>query len=123
MPELGLARTDALSTRSGRDGALDAALERLVPGQRAERTDTPDLHVTAVRRLPAVEAQVVAFPEALDGRLQQALQSRGIRSLYVHQRECLEHALSRRNVVVVTPTASGKTLCYNAPILNAVLQD
>jgi DEAD/DEAH box helicase domain-containing protein len=123
MPELGLARTDARSTRSGRDGALDAALERLVPGQRAARPDTPDLHVTAVRRLPAVEAQVVPFPEALDGRLQQALQSRGIHSLYVHQRECLDHALGRRNVVVVTPTASGKTLCYNAPILNAVLQD
>jgi DEAD/DEAH box helicase domain-containing protein len=123
MPELGLARTDARSTRSGRDGALDAALERLAPGQRVERADTPDLHVTAVRRLPAVEAQVVPFPEVLDARLQQALRSRGVHSLYVHQRESLDHALAGRNVVVVTPTASGKTLCYNAPILNAVLQD
>ena len=126
MPEHGLARSDGksgLAPRSGRDGALDAALERLAPGQRAERPDTPDLHVTAVRRLPPAEGRLVAFPDRLDSRLRAALESRGIRQLYTHQAECLDHALAGRSVVVVTPTASGKTLCYNAPILHTVLQD
>ncbi len=126
MPENWLARSDGksgLATRSGRDGALDAALERLAPGQRVERPDTPDLHVTAVRRLPSAEARLVPFPDRLDSRLRAALESRGIRQLYTHQAECLDHALAGHSVVVVTPTASGKTLCYNAPILHTVLQD
>ncbi len=63
------------------------------------------------------------FPDALDPRLRQALQSRGIDQLYTHQAAAIDHALAGRNVVVITPTASGKTLGYNAPILNAILQD
>src|ERR1700751_5665148 len=47
----------ALAPRIGRDGALDAALERLVSDRLPDRPDTPDLRVTAVRRLPAVTAQ------------------------------------------------------------------
>ena len=88
-----------------------------------DRPDTPDLHVTAVRRLPAVAAQYAPFPDALDARLTRALASRGIAQLYTHQAEAIDHALAGRNVVVITPTASGKTLCYNAPVLNAILQD
>ena len=113
--------TAALSTRSRRDGALDAALEKLAGV--AERPDTPDQHVTALRRLPAVAAAYAPFPEALDERLRAALRTRGISQLYTHQADAIAHALGGRNVVVITPTASGKTLCYNAPILNAILQD
>ena len=115
--------TTDLATRSKRDGALDAALERLAPGRMPERPDTPDRHVTAVRRLPAVAARYAPFPEALDERLRRALASRGISQLYTHQAEAIDHALAGRHVVVITPTASGKTLCYNAPVLNAILQD
>jgi DEAD/DEAH box helicase domain-containing protein len=110
------------ATRQGADGALDAALERL-GGRDLDRPDTPDLHITAVRRLPAVAAQLTPFPEGLDSRLKQALQSRGIEQLYTHQAETIEHALAGRHTVVITPTASGKTLCYNAPVLHAILQD
>src|SRR5439155_15871003 len=109
--------------RSSRDGALDAALERLAPGRMPERPDTPDRHVTAVRRLPAIAARYAPFPEALDERLRRALASRGISQLYTHQAEAIDHARAGRHVVVITPTASGKTLCYNAPVLNAILQD
>ena len=70
-----------------------------------------------------VAAQVAPFPEALDGRLKHALESRGISELYTHQAEAIDHALAGRNAVVITPTASGKTLCYNAPVLHAILQD
>jgi DEAD/DEAH box helicase domain-containing protein len=113
----------ALAPRVGRDGALDAALERLVPGRVPDRPDTPDLHVTAVRRLPATAARYVPLPDTLDHRLRSALETRGVGQLYTHQGEAIEHALAGRHVVVTTPTASGKTLCYNAPVLNAVLQD
>ena len=122
-----------LITRSRRDGALDEALERLAGGQVSPRTgeahssvdrpDTPDLHVTALRRLPQVPAQFAPFPEPLDDRLRTALIARGIAQLYTHQAQSIGHAMAGRNVVVITPTASGKTLCYNAPVLNAILQD
>ncbi|MGH8678708.1 MAG: DEAD/DEAH box helicase, partial [Burkholderiales bacterium] len=52
-----------------------------------------------------------------------ALVARGIIELYTHQAEVIAHALNGHHVVVTTPTASGKTLCYNAPVLNAILQD
>src|SRR4051812_20154794 len=115
--------TDTRVRRPGRDGALDAALDRLVPGRLPDRPDNPDGHVTAVRRLPAVPAEYAPFPAGLDDRLKAALETRGIRQLYTHQAEAVEHALAGRNVVVITPTASGKTLCYNAPVLNSMLQD
>jgi DEAD/DEAH box helicase domain-containing protein len=111
------------ATRSRRDSALDAALERLAPGPLPDRPDTPERHVTAVRRLSAVPAEFAPFPPGIDERLQRALASRGIERLYTHQAEAVGHALGGRNVVVITPTASGKTLCYNAPVLNSILQD
>ena len=123
MSEIGSPGNSALATRSGRERALDAALERLAPGRLPDRSDTPDQHVTAVRRLPAVPAAFAEFPGVLDGRLRDALASRGISSPFTHQAEAIEHALAGRNVVVITPTASGKTLCYNAPILHSILQD
>src|ERR1043165_6913249 len=109
MPGPAPIESGVLTTRSGRavrevrDVALDAALDRLVPGRAAERpvnVDTPDLHVTALRRIPAVQASFASFPDALDERLTRALASRGISDLYSHQAQAIEHALARRNVVV-----------------------
>jgi DEAD/DEAH box helicase domain-containing protein len=87
------------------------------------RRDRHDPHITAVRRLPAVEAAYAPFPAALDARLCRALAVRGIAQPYTHQAEAIDHALNGRHVVVVTPTASGKTLCYNVPVLHSVLTD
>jgi DEAD/DEAH box helicase domain-containing protein len=112
-----------LIRRSASEGALDAALDRLAPGDRLERADAPDRHVTAIRRLPAVAARYVDFPAALDARLQGVLRARGVSQLYSHQADAIAHALDGRHVVVTTPTASGKTLCYNAPILHTALKD
>jgi DEAD/DEAH box helicase domain-containing protein len=105
------------------ENALDAALQRLTGPALPERLDTPDLHITAVRRLPAITAQHAPFPDGLDERLTRALAARGVTRLYTHQAEAIDHALAGRHTVVITPTASGKTLCYNAPVLNAILQD
>src|SRR5215831_9388748 len=122
MADAGLT-TRHSAMRAGTEGALDAALDRLAPGHLPDRADQPERHVTALRRLPAVPAKYAPFPEALDPRLRAALESRGIAQLYTHQAEAIGHALAGRNVVVITPTASGKTLCYNAPVLDAVLHD
>src|SRR5215213_1013339 len=123
MAEAERPTTSALATRSGREGALDAALERLAPGRMPDRPDTPDLHVTAVRRLPTVAATYAEFPHGFDSRLREALASRGVTAPYSHQAAAIEHALARRHVVVITPTASGKTLCYNGPVLHSILED
>lgn len=80
-------------------------------------------NVTEWRVLPAREARYAPFPEELDARIVQVLKGRGIERLYTHQRQALDCALVGRDFVVVTPTASGKTLCYNLPVLNAILKD
>src|SRR5262245_13441091 len=107
--------------REPHDLALDAALARLGT-DRAADFDRPDAYVTALRRLPALTARYAAIPDALDDRLKQALAARSIDRLYTHQAEAIDLALAGRNVVVTTPTASGKTLCYNVPVLDAILK-
>src|SRR6266849_1902072 len=84
-----------------------------------------DVHgeiLTAVRHYPAREAQWADFPAWTDGDLRAAYLGKGIRQLYSHQAAAVETVRAGRNVVIVTPTASGKTLCYNLPILNAILE-
>ena len=75
------------------------------------------------RLLPAEEGVFAPFPASLDSRIADALRKRGIDRLYTHQAEVWEEAHEEKNVVVVTPTASGKTLCYNLPVLHALLED
>lgn len=79
--------------------------------------------VTALKYEPAHPARRRPFPDGLAAPLCDALHARGITELYSHQAEVFELAEAGRNVVVVTPTASGKTLCYNLPILNALAKN
>ncbi len=74
------------------------------------------------RRQPARPGRTEAWPEALDPRLVDVLQRRGMREPYSHQAQAIEHALAGRDVLVATPTASGKTVCYTAPVLQALLE-
>jgi DEAD/DEAH box helicase domain-containing protein len=85
----------------------------------------PDLmrHIVAWERLPAREAHYAELPAGLDPRLGAALHQRGLSPLYTHQAAAVESALAGEHTVVVTGTASGKTLCYNLPVLNRLLQD
>ena len=63
------------------------------------------------------------FPDSLDPRLLPVLEKRGVHQLYRHQAHAIREVLAGRDVVVVTPTASGKTMCYNLPVLSAILQN
>ncbi|MEX1278077.1 MAG: DEAD/DEAH box helicase, partial [Chloroflexota bacterium] len=62
----------------------------------------------------------VPWPAGLDPRLVSALRQRGVEALWTHQAQALESVRAGRNACVVTPTASGKTLCYNLPVLDAI---
>ncbi len=77
--------------------------------------------ITALHHIPAREAQWAAMPDWVRPELAAAYSAKGITQLYSHQRAAADIAHDGRNVVVVTPTASGKTLCYNLPVINAVL--
>jgi DEAD/DEAH box helicase domain-containing protein len=115
--------SSSLPVLSGdKDQLLQQALGRLAASPKPGGADA-DAIVTATRRLPAVAASYAPFPEQTDPRLRRALAARGIEQLYTHQAEAFEHVLAGRNVVTITPTASGKTLCYNAPVLDTILKD
>ncbi len=86
----------------------DASLARLITAHR-------EIEPRAPRHAP--------WPSGLDPRVVEALRGRGIEALYTHQAAAHAAASDRRNVVVVTPTASGKTLCYNLPVLGAVAKN
>ena len=79
--------------------------------------------LTAVRHFPAREAQWADFPSWVHPDLVSAYAEKGISRLYTHQAEAAEAVHAEKNVVIVTPTASGKTLCYNLPVLNATLEN
>jgi len=80
-------------------------------------------NMTDWRVIPAREASYAEFPLPLNPRLKGALREMGIEELYTHQAEAVELLFQGKNVAVVTPTASGKTLCYNLPVLNCLFDD
>jgi DEAD/DEAH box helicase domain-containing protein len=77
--------------------------------------------ITATRHFPPRPPVLVPFPASLDPRIGDALRARGIDELYSHQAHAWDLIAKGQHVVVVTPTASGKTLCYNLPALQALV--
>jgi DEAD/DEAH box helicase domain-containing protein len=72
--------------------------------------------------IPARDPAYAEIPEGVPGNLRDALAARGIQRLYSHQADVFNCVAAGQDTVVVTPTASGKTLCYNLPVLSRVLQ-
>jgi DEAD/DEAH box helicase domain-containing protein len=97
------------------------SLDSLLLQLRADRYFMRD--VVAWERVPARPGRYAPFPAALDMRLRDVLRARGIDQLYTHQALAIEGVLRGEHVGVVTSTASGKTLCYNLPVLNTLLRD
>src|ERR1700733_7438044 len=99
-----------LSPRKDDIGAVLSKFEHM-----ARDADGP---IRAIRRTPARPAANGEFPAGLTLKLREVLAQRGIAKPYTHQAETFERLEAGANAVVVTPTASGKTLCYNLPVLN-----
>jgi len=104
--------------RAGQSSTL-ARVSQVLDGFAARDRDGEIL--TAVRHYPAREAQWAEFPPWVHAGLRAAYNAKGIRQLYTHQAAAAEAVHAGKNVVIVTPTASGKTLCYNLPVLDAIL--
>ena len=85
-----------------------------------QQADSP---VRAIHHQAATEGSFAEMPGGVDPRLRKALETRGITRLYTHQADAFEQIAAGNNVTIVTPTASGKTWCYNLPVLNLLLSD
>jgi DEAD/DEAH box helicase domain-containing protein len=75
------------------------------------------------RRLEPIAASSVPLPPSLPAPIAAALRARGIAELYTHQAEAYEAARSGKHVVVATPTASGKSLCFHLPVLETLSRE
>ncbi len=97
------------------------SIEEIIQSWKRSNNISPCL--TDLRIFKKREGRYQPFPDFLHPLLKEALRSEGIESLYSHQAEAIKHVQEGQDVVVVTPTASGKTLCYNLPVLNRILSD
>src|SRR3982075_4478730 len=113
--------SQSLAVRRASDAVTIARVREIVE-QLTERDRTGEI-LTAVRHIAAREAKFAPMPEWVTSALSEAYRAKGIKELYCHQAATAELVHDGRNVVVVTPTASGKALCYNLPVLNAVLEN
>ncbi len=95
---------------------IDSFVERL-----KRRKDIRD--VVYHRVLEPVPAEFSELKDGLNPLLEDALKRQGIERLYTHQCEAIERIRAGRNLVVMTPTASGKTLVYNIPVIESILED
>lgn len=79
--------------------------------------------IRAIKHIPAQEGQYCEYPSDVHPALVEALKEKGFSKLYTHQHLSWRLLKEGKNIVVVTPTASGKTLCYNLPVLEAILKN
>jgi DEAD/DEAH box helicase domain-containing protein len=110
---------ESLAVRTAADNSSIARVREVLDGFALRDRDGEIL--TAVRHFPARAAQWAPFPVWVHEDLRAAYNAKGIDRLYSHQAAAAEAADAGKNIVIVTPTASGKTLCYNLPIINAIL--
>jgi DEAD/DEAH box helicase domain-containing protein len=80
-------------------------------------------NVIHTKTIDGKEAIYAEFPEKLHPSIIKALASKGINKLYSHQREAFDLASSGNSFTAVTPTASGKSLCYHLPVMQSILED
>jgi DEAD/DEAH box helicase domain-containing protein len=80
-------------------------------------------NVTHWRTIPPRPSVNVPLPEDLHPTWKEGLRLRGVSELYAHQADAYRAARRGEHVVAVTPTASGKTLCYNLPVMQSLLEN
>lgn len=94
---------------------IEAALERY-----RSLSSQPEAAIRHIHHEQAQNAETAPIPDSVVPEIASMLAKRGISALYTHQAESFSKVCDGKNVVVVTPTASGKTLCYNLPVLNSL---
>src|SRR4030042_1799183 len=95
------------------------SIEEIIQSWKRSRAISPC--ITDLRIFKKGEGRYRPCPNFIHSLLREALEREGIERLYSHQAEAIEAVQEGKDVVVVTPTASGKTLCYNLPVLNSKL--
>ena len=112
---------ESLAVRAAADTSSIARVREVLDGF-AMRDPEGEI-LTAVRHFLARPAQWAQIPAWVHADLRAAYKAKSIDRLYSHQAAAAEAAHEKKNIVIVTPTASGKTLCYNLPIINAILEN
>ena len=79
--------------------------------------------IAHLEHVPVRRSRTATLDPPLDEALSQALDATGVTSLYTHQVEAIQALRDGRNVIVATPAASGKSMCYNLPVVEALLED
>ncbi|MEZ4440278.1 MAG: DEAD/DEAH box helicase [Polyangiaceae bacterium] len=106
---------------------IDAVIARWLRRARPHGSGGDDDHARGCFRadqiLPASDAVTAPFPADLDPRLVAALGKRGIEQLFAHQAQAIREVQAGRHVVIATPTASGKSLCFHLPVLDRMVKD
>src|ERR1700722_6663379 len=115
---LGLAESPDLFGIARRNGGIETSVARF-----EQWMALPDSPIRAIRHQAARAGEYAEIPASVAPALRDALITRGISKLYVHQADAFERCVAGQNVVVVTPTASGTTLCYNLPGLQRLMDD
>src|ERR1700758_4957647 len=104
-----------------RGGSRSMTLDQIIEALCTRPRFAPQF--TAWHTIPERTARYAAFPAGVDAALVHALGRTGIVQLYPHQAEAYDLVRGGADVTIVTPTASGKTLCYNLPVLDSILRD
>ena len=112
---------ESLAVRTAADTSSITRMREVLDGFALRDRDHEIL--TAIRHFPTRAAQWAQLPTWVRADLRAAYRAKGIERLYSHQSTAAEAAHARKNIVIVTPTASGKTLCYNLPVINAILEN
>lgn len=102
---------------TGKVSGIDEMIEQI--------KGTPELmrQVTFWHTIPPRDAVIAEYPDSLHPKIKRTLLERGIQNLYIHQAASFNEVLQGRHIVAVTPTASGKTMCYNLPVLQGIMED
>lgn len=100
-----------------KDSQLIAALETL------KKSNLHTDSITMIKHIPVKKGQYREYPEDVHPALVKVLQDKGFSKLYTHQLQSWQLLHDQKNVAIVTPTASGKTLCYNLPVLDSILKN
>ncbi|MFZ1685733.1 MAG: DEAD/DEAH box helicase [Candidatus Zixiibacteriota bacterium] len=95
-------------------------LEQLLDFLRNDPEVAPN--ITTWKTFPPKPPKFADYPKGIDRRIVETMQKRGVEKLYTHQASAIQASLDGEDIVVVTPTASGKTLCYNIPVINEILK-